>query len=471
MIFMLVVLIFFYGVRREWRVMCLTVASFIFVFYIDTYAGIILIILSLITYISGHGIRWLQKRCYEKMAKNLLRFILFFYIILMIVYKFGLSFLNNTEYVERINADIVEYLIIPVGFSFYTFQAISYLVDIYKGIYQEKENLMEFMLYMSFFPKLVSGPIENAERFISQLKKLKDINFWQSGRLSISFTYILYGYFMKIVIADRVAVIVNKIFDYPQRYDSFCLLLGIVLYTIQIYTDFAGYSYIAVGIAKIFEINLQLNFKNPYYACSISEFWRKWHISLSSWLKDYLYIPLGGNRKGELRKNINVIIVFLVCGVWHGNGLSFFIWGILHGIYSVAENLFLYKNKNKFLGNMIVLIEVSFAWIFFRAPSAEVALNYIWQMLVQGTSWSRILDNFRALGLGYIEICIIVFSIILILTADGWANKYKNVFPEVLQKKPQSFRYCIFYVLLILIFVFGIYGSGYNSESFIYMQF
>lgn len=468
---MLAVLIFFYGVRREWRVMCLTVASFIFIFYIDIYAGIVLIILSLITYISGYGIKWLQKKCYEKMAKNLLRLMLFFYITFMIVYKFGLSFLNKVEYLDRINADIVDYLIIPVGFSFYTFQAISYLVDIYKGIYQEKENLMEFMLYMSFFPKLVSGPIENAERFISQLKRLKDINFWQSGRLSISFTYILYGYFMKIVIADRVAVIVNKIFDYPQRYDSFCLLLGIVLYTIQIYTDFAGYSYIAVGIAKIFGINLQLNFKNPYYACSISEFWRKWHISLSSWLKDYLYIPLGGNRKGELRKNINVIIVFIVCGVWHGNGLSFLIWGILHGIYSVAEKLFLYKNKNKFLGNMIVLIEVSFAWIFFRAPSAGAALNYIWQMLVQGTSWSRILDNFRALGLGYIEICIIFFSIILIITADGWANKYKNVFPEVLQKKPQSFRYCIFYVLLILIFVFGIYGSGYNSESFIYMQF
>ena len=470
-IFMLAVIVLFYGVRREWRVTCLTIASLVFLFYIDTYAAIVLILMSLITYGSGYGIRWFKQRGGEKAAKNLLRLMLLFYSSLMLIYKFGFSFLNHSRYLEGISKDIGEYLIIPIGFSFYTFGAISYLVDLYKERYQEKESFMEFMLYMSFFAKLVSGPIENAEGFIRQLKGLKEINFWHSGRLSVSFAYLLYGYFMKIVIADRVAMIVNRLFEYPQGYDSFWLLMGIILYTFQIYTDFAGYSFIAVGVAKIFGINIQLNFKNPYFASGISEFWRKWHISLSSWLKNYLYIPLGGNRKGELRKNINVLLVFIVCGVWHGNGFSFLIWGILHGIYSIAENLILYKNKNRFLGNMLLLVEVSFAWIFFRASSASAALNYIWQLLIQGTNWGRISEGFHRLDLNAIEICIIVVSIIIILTADGWANKYESVFPMALQTKPQSFRYCIFYALLMLIFIFGIYGSGYNSESFIYMQF
>lgn len=471
LIYLIIVMTLFFCIRREWRISFLACASILFCVYLDVYASIVLLLLSLLTFIGGHAIEKMQKRNWMRAAKSLTFILIFFDSVLIITYKFGAYFFENVGYFEKMNLSLMEYLILPVGLSFYTFQSICYLADIYKKKYTPKENLMEFMMYMSFFPKLVSGPIERAGDFINQLGKIKDINFWQSGRLSVAFTYMLYGYFMKIVIADRVAVPVNRLFEYPQGYDSLWLLLGIMLYTVQIYADFAGYSYIAYGVAKIFGIELQLNFKNPYNAAGISEFWRKWHISLSSWLRDYIYIPLGGNRKGRIRKNINTMFVFIVCGLWHGTGLSFLIWGVLHGIYSVMENLFINKIRNRFFKRVITLIEISVAWVFFRATSVSGAINYFGQMVIQGTNLERIRANFWKLDLSYAELCITIFSISLMIWADRWADKQNGVFPEVLQKKPQIVRYCLFYLFLIIVFIFGIYGSGYHSENFIYMQF
>ena len=347
LIFLIVIMIIFFCVRREWRVSVLALASLFFVFYLDAYAGTVLVVSSVCTYIGGRGIRWLQKCDRHKQARRLMIVLVSLDIAMIIIYKFGIDFLERMGAWVPKNAEVVKYLMIPLGLSFYTFQAISYLVDIYKKKYSAEESLAEFMLYMSYFPKFVSGPIERVNDFVSQLESIKEINFIQSGRLSVAFTYMLYGYFMKLVVADRVAVTANRIFEYPQGYDSFWLLLGIVLYTIQIYADFAGYSYIAVGVSKVFGIDIQVNFRNPYFSYDITEFWRKWHISLSSWLRDYLYIPLGGNRQGKIRKNINTIIVFIVCGLWHGTGIPFLIWGLLHGIYSVSQNVFLSHRKRQ----------------------------------------------------------------------------------------------------------------------------
>ena len=471
LIYLLIVVLIFFSIRREWRISVLAVASLIFCFHLDIYAGIVLVILTLFSFAGGHWMEWLKKREKKKYTGIIVKFFVLFDISLLFIYKFAVYFLERFQYAEEVSPVLMEYLMIPLGLSFYTFQSVSYLVDVYKDTYNAKENLMEFLLYMSFFPKFLSGPIERAKDFMGQLKEIKEINFWQSGRLSIAFTYILYGYFMKIVIADRVAMIVNRIFEYPQGYDTIWLIVGIVFYTIQIYADFAGYSYIAVGVAKIFGIKIQINFKNPYFSYSISEFWRKWHISLSSWLRDYLYIPLGGNRKGKVRKNLNTMIVFIVCGIWHGTGISFFIWGILHGLYSIADNLILNNVKNPYLKRSITIVEIAAAWVFFRATSASAAINYFKQIVVQGVSFERIINNFYLLELNGIEMSVIVVSIFIMILADKWANNYKTIFPEILQKKSQLIRYCIFYILLIFVIVFGIYGTGYDPGNFIYMQF
>lgn len=470
-LYFVIVLFIFFSIRREWRISALACASILFCIYLDLYAGIVLLCSSCVTYAGGHVIEKLKKKDRIKAAKGCTGVLVSLHVVFMVTYKFGSFILARIQGIEQWNAGVMEYLIIPIGFSFYTFQAIAYLVDIYRGNYTPRENVMEFILYMSFFPKLISGPIERAGDFLGRLHQIHTINFWQSGRLSVAFTYMLYGYFMKIVIADRIGVTVNRLFDQPSDYDSLWLLMGMILYTIQIYADFAGYSYIAYGVAKIFGIELQLNFKNPYFSLGITEFWRKWHISLSSWLRDYLYIPLGGNRKGRARKHINTMLVFIVCGLWHGTGLSFLIWGILHGAASVMESLCWSKIRNKLIKRIVMLAEVSIAWVFFRAASTKEAIRYFWQILTQGTSWERVKESFWKLNLNVTECGVIFFSILLLLLMDGWADQRKGVFPEILQKQPQIVRYVLFYMLLILVFVFGIYGSGYQPEKFIYMQF
>lgn len=471
LIYLIIVILLYFLVRREWRVHLLSVSGILYCFYLDTYAGIVLILSSLFTYLAGHELAKFREKNKLTACKLLTGLSVFIHSFTIFFYKFVLYLWERMGLVSESPPSFLEFFVIPIGLSFYTFQAISYILDIYHQKYTPKESLSEFLLYMSFFPKFISGPIERPSEFFSQLKSLQNIIFWQTGRLSTSFTYILYGYFLKIVIADRVSVTVNRLFEYPQGYDSFWLSLGIILYTIQIYTDFAGYSYIAYGISGIFGIKLDPNFKTPYFALSISDFWRRWHISLSSWLRDYFYIPLGGNRKGKTRKSFNTLLVFLVCGLWHGTGLSFVIWGLLHGFYSIAETLFLHKIKNQIIKRSLTLVQVSVAWVFFRATSAGAAINYFKQTLLQGTSILRICKNFEKLDLNTVELWVILLSILIMFWADSYGYRNNSVFPKVLQNKSQLIRYCLFYLFLIIIFIFGIYGPGYHSENFIYMQF
>lgn len=227
-------------------------------------------------------------------------------------------------------------IILPVGISFYTFQALSYTMDVYRGeIYAEK-NFLQYALFVSFFPQLVAGPIERSKNLIRQLAVPKKFNFdnFREGILLM-----IWGYFMKIVLADRIAIYVDTVYKDPATYGGWYLIVATVLFAVQIYCDFGGYSVIAIGTARVLGINLMENFDAPYISFSVSEFWRKWHISLTSWFKDYLYIPLGGSRKGKLRKYINIMIVFLVSGLWHGASFSFIIWGGLNGFYKVAAEV------------------------------------------------------------------------------------------------------------------------------------
>lgn len=399
-------------------------------------------------------------------------------------YKFGTYFC--TRFDIHVSESVLTQLVMPIGFSFYLFQMISYFVDVYRGTAKAERNFWNLALWLSYFPKLISGPIEREHDFLPQLQNVRKVKFWHTGRLSVSLSYVLWGYFLKIVIADRLMPMVDRIFDNPGGFDSFFLILGAVLYTFQIYCDFAGYSYIAVGLSELFGIHLTMNFKEPYTAQSMTDFWRRWHISLSSWLRDYLYIPLGGNRKGIVRKVMNNMIVFLVCGMWHGAGLNYIAWGLLHGFYTSVEAVKSACNQKRgnnrkdfggtgriisFLRAAGVFLLAAFAWIFFRAGSASAALRYLAGMIPVHLRFSDWNEMFLTVFDKNIEFWLALLGIVIVSIGD-WVSSRKGVrFPVLLQWKSSGVRYAFFIVMILILFVFGIYGPGYDTGQFIYMQF
>lgn len=280
-------------------------------------------------------------------------------------------------------------IILPVGISFYTFQTLSYTIDVYNKKLEPTKDLIAFAAYVSFFPQLVAGPIERATQLLPQVLKRRSIdkNEFYDGVLLI-----IYGFFLKIFVADVLAPVVNDIFKNYESLSGGTLVLGAVFFSFQIYGDFSGYSKIARGISKLFGFNLMQNFNFPYFSRNIGEFWRRWHISLNTWFRDYLYIPLGGSRQGKYRSLLNVFIIFLVSGFWHGANWTFIVWGSIHALFFAP--VFLLNNNRKFLkpfhfsklnidnmkqlfGVISTYIIVTFAWIFFRAESLSKAINYI----------------------------------------------------------------------------------------------
>lgn len=463
------VLIYFLA-PGKFRPAVLLLASCLFCAYIDIRACLVLLLVS--GWVWGMGLVIEKgKAAAGEDGRFWTIFAVSVCVLLLMGYKYAGYVIQRLNWTGVISDRILKNLVMPAGFSFYIFQAIGYLLDIMQGKIHAERNFCHLGCYFAFFPKLVSGPIERGGDLLPQIKSSKYVKFWDRGRLSTAFTYMLWGYFMKMVVADRLAVPVNILFDSMQEFDSFWLFMGMFFYTIQIYCDFAGYSYIAVGCAKIFGIDLVQNFTAPYQAENITEFWRRWHISLSSWLRDYLYIPLGGNRKGIGRKCVNTMIIFLVCGMWHGAGFHFIVWGLLHGIYSILDSL-LFKGGRKFPGGKVItFLAVAFAWIFFRAESLSQAFQYSYRMLTAGFQWEQMRRQLNLLGFEASEILIITLGIILVWLVDELCSRKKMHFPFLIQQKKNAVRYVIFYLLIISVFLFGMYGPGYHAEQFIYMQF
>lgn len=365
--------------------------------------------------------------------------------------------------------------VLPVGFSFYAFSAIGYIYDVYQKKENAQKDFVAFALFMGFFAKLVSGPIERSAKFEKQIEKLSTLAVWNTERISLAVTYMLWGYFLKLVVADRLALIVNELHGAPVMYDSLWLAGGAVFYSFQIYADFAGYTAIAIGCALLFGIELTENFNSPYLSKNITEFWRRWHISLSTWLRDYVYIPLGGNRKGVARKLINTLVVFILCGIWHGNGLSFLVWGLLHGLFSifdstVAKKINITGAVATAISRIITFVAVTFAWIFFRAESLSLAIDYIGKMLTNGINIQGSRLAFEGTGVELIQILLSIALIICVIIIDEISMKSKKSFPVFLQQH-RIVKYIFFYVCIMAIFVFGIYGGEFKAENFIYMQF
>lgn len=372
-------------------------------------------------------------------------------------------------------------LLLPIGISFYTFQALSYTMDVYRRDITAEWNFFRYALFVSFFPQLVAGPIERSKNLLGQVNQPHQFDY---DKMREGLLIMLWGFFLKLVVADRVAIFVNTVYGDYAQYGGVYIIVASVLFAVQIYCDFAGYSTIAIGAAEIMGFQLMENFDCPYFSLSISEFWRRWHISLSSWFRDYLYIPLGGNRRGKFIKYRNLMIVFLVSGLWHGAAGTYVVWGLLHGIYQVIGGITrplrdrlneILELKPESLGHRLVsgLITfglVDFAWIFFRATSIGDAVSMIKSMVHIGNINSLINGGLYELGLNAKNFKVLLLGIVVIIFADYM--KYKGIkIREVIIKQELWCRWLCYIVAFWFILIFGVWGGNYDASSFIYFQF
>lgn len=408
------------------------------------------------------------------------------FLTLSLIINFGLLFIfKYAIFINHSFMDIYEYfgieypirdfdIVLPMGISFFTFQAAGYTIDVYKKKIKPELNFFKFMLYLMFFPQLVAGPIERAENLFKQLFVNHKFN---TENISLGVKFMLMGYFKKVVIADRVAVLVNSVYNSPYDFDGIAYILATLFFTFQIYCDFSGYSDIAIGCAKTFGIDLMKNFNRPYFSRSIRDFWRNWHISLSSWLRDYVYIPLGGSRCSLIRKYFNIMLTFLLSGLWHGANWTFVIWGGLHGAYQVIGDI---KNKIfktdrpqfflfTFFRIIITFVLVAFAWIFFRANTVSDSFYIIVNLFsnIQNiTNIQYIYDILNSVGLSIYEILLCVCSILFLLFVELFERK--DTIHCTLNSTLFILRFIFYYIIVVAILALGVFG---NDGEFIYFQF
>lgn len=345
-------------------------------------------------------------------------------------------------------------LLLPVGISFYTFQALSYTIDVYRKQIEPTKEIISFFAYVSFFPQLVAGPIERATNLLPQFLSKRIFNYEKAVD---GMRQMLWGLFMKVVIADNCANIVNTIYDHYEEANWQMLILGALLFTFQIYGDFAGYSNVAIGCSKLFGFELKANFKTPYFSDSIPEFWRRWHISLNTWFRDYVYIPLGGNRLGKIKQIRNTFIVFGLSGLWHGANWTYVFWGLYHGLLATIQG----RSARKGLFSIIsTFVLANIGWIFFRAETISQAFHYIANIL---TFQSGI--NIAKLELSNIAITVVFFFIIVLMSIE-YVSQNKAHPLEWLVGQNKLIKWCIYAIIVMALLVF----PG-KAETFIYFQF
>ncbi|MBQ7560598.1 MAG: MBOAT family protein [Synergistaceae bacterium] len=364
-------------------------------------------------------------------------------------------------------------LLLPVGISFYTFQTLSYVIDVYKGQEKAERNFIVYATFISFFPQLVAGPIERTKNLMPQIKNCGLLSFkYEQGVYGLKL--ILLGLFKKIAVADCLAIWVDGGFAKIESYSGFVLIILLGFFAVQIYCDFSGYSDIARGCAKLLGIDLMINFRSPYFASSIREYWQRWHISLSTWFRDYVYIPLGGSRVGKIRHYINLLITFMISGLWHGANITFLLWGAVHGLAQIIENFLNLNRRRNFLSVIIVFAFTCLAWAFFRTQTLNEAIH-IFSHLFDGITniKSYLYNGIQGIKSLHGNTQIPAALIISVAILDYLAVNYDD-FAAWLKSKLASkniiLRWSV-YVLLIWVFI-GSLGvlQGDNTE-FIYFQF
>ena len=440
------------------RNLLLLVASYYFYMNWDPAYALLLLTSTVITYLAALGIGYFKEKRKKKIC---LVSSLVLNLAILFLFKYFNFLAMNIETALQASGLAVNMpkfaLLLPVGISFYTFQALGYSIDVYRGTVKIERDFPTYALFVSFFPQLVAGPIERSQNLLPQFKQQHRFDY---DAVMSGVKLMVWGYFMKLVLADRCGIYVDTIFNNVDKHNGGSYLVASLLFPFQIYGDFAGYSLIAIGVARVLGFRLMENFHRPYFACTIGEFWHRWHISLSTWFKDYVYIPLGGNRVGKLRNYFNLLITFVVSGIWHGANWTFLCWGTIHGILLCIEKAFgiskqKYTGAKKSFHWAATFVLVCFAWILFRANNLSDAVSVVTGIFTNLGTPKPEYANFMAIGLA-----------MTVLFTKEFADEF-NWKIRVADSKSWLVRHIYLIIMIAYIILFGVLGG----DQFIYFQF
>ena len=490
LIFLPIVLVIYYIIPMKYKHIWLLISSYYFYMCWNAKYVLLIFVSTVITYLSGILIDKVEKTWPDvndigKYKKLILALSFVSNLGILFYFKY-INFTLDivTRILSKVNISMnvpVFDVILPVGISFYTFQALSYSVDVYRGEVAPEHDFFRYALFVSFFPQLVAGPIERSKNLLTQLREPRKFDF---GYAFDGIILMLWGFFLKIVLADRIAIFVDTVYGDCEHYQGIYLIVATVLFAVQIYCDFSGYSSIAMGTAKLLGIELMDNFNAPYLSTSVADFWRRWHISLTSWFKDYLYIPLGGSKKGSLRKYFNKMIVFILSGLWHGAQLTFVVWGAINGLYQVigeilmpirekvSDALGVNRDSEGFcvLRAIVTFTMIDFSWIFFRADSLGRAVYIIKSIFNAENIWTLFDGSLYNCGLDDKNFRLMVIAVMILLIADILKRKGIRV-REIILRQDGYIKCLVVSLSILMIMVFGKYGPAYNAVNFIYFQF
>ncbi len=460
LVYALIVFVLYWLLANRLKIQNLfvVIVSYIFYGWWDVRFLSLIALTTISSYISGILIERYEKSKYKQKLINIANIVL--NISILITFKYFDFFVENftciLSYLGFEVGDFTLRLILPVGISFYTFQALSYSIDVYRQKIKAVHDIVAFSAYISFFPQLVAGPIERATHLLPQFLKHRKFDY----QIAVDgLRQILWGLFKKVVVADNCASAVDLIFGNYWTYDSYTLIIGAICFSIQIYGDFSGYSDIAIGVAKLFGIELMQNFNYPYFSKNITEFWRRWHISLMTWFRDYVYIPLGGSRCPTYKIIRNTIIVFFLSGLWHGANWTFIIWGLYNAILFIP---FIMRGKKsnktqsqfkKIINVITTFIFVMIGWVIFRAESIDFACNYIERMFSEWEFPSMLKAKTAMLY-------------VLILLSLEYIQRKKVHVLQISCIKNRYLRYIIYYIIIFIVWYYN-----YEPTPFIYFQF
>lgn len=459
--FPVVCIIYFLLPNNRYKNPFLLIASYYFYMNWEPIYAVLILLSTVLTYICGVLV---EKNKIKNRKKIFLTFSLLINFSILFIFKYY-NFINESIFNLlsvagiRLNLPSFDFLL-PVGISFYTFQAVGYTIDVYRGNIKAEKNFFIYALFVSFFPQLVAGPIERAKNLLPQFHIEHKFN---PDDVIEGLKKMIWGFFMKLCVADVLSNYVDAVYNNVSYHNGFSMFIATIFFTFQIYCDFAGYSNIAIGTARVMGFKLMNNFKQPYFSISIKEFWRRWHISLSSWFSDYLYIPLGGNRVKYSRHLLNLLITFLISGIWHGANWTFVLWGLLHGIYIIVENIIRKKiytrNSENVLTRvfytMFIFSLVSFAWIFFRANNINDGFIIVKKIF---SDW----------GTPFMDTTVFFYGLIalFILFIKDFKDCF-NINLNFMHSRNQTISYISILSLIVYILLFGALSAG----SFIYFQF
>lgn len=472
-IFLIIVCLIYYLVgilfsgRFQW---CVLLAGSIYFYYqvVKDNSSFIFLSLSIIVSYAGGLL------CQKELRKPLKR-VVFVLSIVLVVSPLLLIKLNGARISFKTN------IIAPIGISYYTLQLIAYICDCYRKDVAAQTNLLKHVLFTIFFPHIIQGPIPKYERLREQLFSHHS---YDSDLFMHGIQKIIYGFFLKLMIADKAAVFVNYVFDGKNVLVGGYIFIAAILYSFQLYTDFYSCTLLSQGAALMFGISLSENFKHPYFSLSIKDFWRRWHVSLSTWLRDYIYIPLGGGKRGKLRKYINIFITFSISGLWHGNSMQFFVWGGMHALYQVIgectketkEKIYqkLGIRQNSVAYRVIRIVTtfslVTIAWIIFRAKSLKAGLIMIRNVFGYYNPWTIFGVELFDAGLDYYDFDVLRTCIVALIGISYLQERGISLH-KWLQEQHLVIRWCIYIIVIVSIWVFGTYGYGFNAQDFIYGGF